>query len=121
MCLAPRLIAKDGARRRIAGRVRQSVRWERPHERIGPQRVPDSGVQSDSAASVSTVSTGVCVRSQRVGYPLIRPIDGRGTGLYTSLLFVRRCRGRICVDPLCDLARARWYGDECLTAAMVGR
>ena len=33
-------------------------------------------------------------------------IDGRGTGLYTSLPFVRRCRGRIYVDPLYDLARS---------------
>jgi hypothetical protein len=41
--------------------------------------------------------------------------------LYTSLLFVRRCRGRIYFEKLCDLARAWWYGDECLTAAMAGR
>jgi hypothetical protein len=44
--------------------------------------------------AVSTVCTGTCVRLQRVTRPPAERIDGWGAGLYTSLPFVRPCRGR---------------------------
>jgi hypothetical protein len=37
--LVLRSIVEGGARGWIAGRVSRSVRWERPYERVGPQRM----------------------------------------------------------------------------------